>query len=156
MSNKTVFATLGASNHSVNDREENDYYATDPIAIEKLLEIEKFNSKVWECACGEGHLSKVLQSKGYDVKSTDLIDRGYGQSGIDFLQCNEVFDGDICTNPPYKFAKEFVEDHDAGFPRLKAYREEAENLEIEKIGAELRKAMPFVNQNDDDAFKIYE
>ncbi|WP_165212331.1 ketol-acid reductoisomerase [Streptococcus tangpeifui] len=55
-----------------------------------------------------------------------------------------------------KFAKEFVEDHDAGFPRLKAYREEAENLEIEKIGAELRKAMPFVNQNDDDAFKIYE
>ena len=109
MSNKTVFATLGASNHSVNDREENDYYATDPIAIEKLLEIEKFNSKVWECACGEGHLSKVLQSKGYDVKSTDLIDRGYGQSGIDFLQCNEVFDGDICTNPPYKFAKEFVE-----------------------------------------------
>lgn len=85
MSNKTVFATLGASNHSVNDREENDYYATDPIAIEKLLEIEKFNSKVWECACGEGHLSKVLQSKGYDVKLTDLIDRGYGQSGIDFF-----------------------------------------------------------------------
>ena len=38
MSNKTVFATLGANNHSVNDREENDYYATDPIAIEKLLE----------------------------------------------------------------------------------------------------------------------
>ena len=54
-----------------------------------------------------------------------------------------------------KFAREFVEDHDAGFPRLKAYRKEAEELEIEKIGAELRKAMPFVGQNDDDAFKIY-
>ena len=54
-----------------------------------------------------------------------------------------------------KFAREFVEDHDAGFPRLKAFRKEAEELEIEKIGAELRKAMPFVNQNDDDAFKIY-
>ena len=38
---------------------------------------------------------------------------------------------------------------------LKAYRKEAEELEIEKIGAELRKAMPFVGQNDDDAFKIY-
>ena len=31
----------------------------------------------------------------------------------------------------------------------------AVSLEIEKVGAELRKAMPFVNQNDDDAFKIY-
>ena len=29
------------------------------------------------------------------------------------------------------------------------------NLEIEKVGAELRKAMPFVGKNDDDAFKIY-
>ena len=54
-----------------------------------------------------------------------------------------------------KFAREFVEDHDAGFPRLKAFRKQAEELEIEKVGAELRKAMPFVGQNDDDAFKIY-
>ena len=59
-----------------------------------------------------------------------------------------------CSNTA-EFAREFVEDHDAGFPRLKAYRKEAEELEIEKIGAELRKAMPFVGQNDDDAFKIY-
>ena len=54
-----------------------------------------------------------------------------------------------------KFAREFVEDHDAVFPRLKAFRKQAEELEIEKVGAELRKAMPFVGQNDDDAFKIY-
>ncbi|NQQ71908.1 hypothetical protein HO855_01345 [Streptococcus suis] len=43
----------------------------------------------------------------------------------------------------------------AGRPRMEAYRKEAENLEIEKVGAELRKAMPFVGRNDDDAFKIY-
>lgn len=46
---------------------------------------------------------------GYSVKSTDLIDRGYGEGGVDFLKQTEVFDGDIVTNPPYKFAKEFVE-----------------------------------------------
>ena len=28
---------------------------------------------------------------------------------MDFLQCEESFYGDIITNPPYKFAKEFVE-----------------------------------------------
>ena len=54
-----------------------------------------------------------------------------------------------------KFANDFVNDYKAGRPRMEAYRKEAENLEIEKVGAELRKAMPFVGRNDDDAFKIY-
>ena len=106
---RKVFAVLGASNHSTNDREENDYYATDPIAMELLLDIEQFSPEVWECACGEGHLSKVLESRGYHVMSTDLIDRGFGESGVDFLNSDIVFDGDIITNPPYKYAKEFVE-----------------------------------------------
>jgi len=43
------------------------------------------------------------------VYSTDLVDRGYGEGNVDFLACTEQFDGDIITNPPYKFAKEFVE-----------------------------------------------
>lgn len=43
------------------------------------------------------------------MRSTDLIDRGYGQGGVDFLQTDEMWDGDIITNPPYKYAKEFVE-----------------------------------------------
>lgn len=29
--------------------------------------------------------------------------------GVDFLSSDEVFNGDIVTNPPYKYAKEFVE-----------------------------------------------
>lgn len=55
--------------------------------MELLCDIEKFSNKVWECACGEGHLSKVLKNRGYEVLSTDLIDRGYGIGNIDFL-CN--------------------------------------------------------------------
>lgn len=46
---------------------------------------------------------------GYNVLSTDLIDRGYGKGGIDFLAQTEMFDGDIVTNPPYKYAQEFIE-----------------------------------------------
>ncbi|WWU70277.1 NAD(P)-dependent oxidoreductase [Clostridium baratii] len=99
---------MGASNHSELEREKNDFYATEPKAIELLLELEEFNKNIWECACGEGHLSKVLSDSGYEVLSTDLIDRGYGKGNIDFLKCNKRFNGDIITNPPYKYAKEFI------------------------------------------------
>lgn len=106
---RSVYATVGATNRSKFEREQHDYYATDPIAIELLLDKVRFSRDVWECACGEGHLSKVLRSRGYNVLSTDLIDRGYGESGVDFLQDARKFNGDIITNPPYKYAKEFVE-----------------------------------------------
>lgn len=75
---KTIYSTLGASNHSESERAENDYYATDPKAIDYLLEKATLNRNIWECACGEGHLSKRLTELGYNVKSTDLIDRGLG------------------------------------------------------------------------------
>lgn len=106
---RSAYAMLGARNYALNERETNDYYATEPKALELLLEKETFSNNIWECACGEGHLSKVLERNGYNVLSTDLIDRGYGKGGVDFLKCTEQFDGDIITNPPYKYAKEFVE-----------------------------------------------
>lgn len=84
---KSAYATLGASNHSEIEREIDDYYATDPKALEVFLDkIEedgiKLHNNIWECACGEGHLSKVLESRGYKVWSTDLVDRGYGSGNF--------------------------------------------------------------------------
>lgn len=107
-SNKKVFSTLGASSHSAGERQKHDFYATDPKAIKWLLKLENFTD-VWECACGQGHLSKVLMDAGIHKKSTDLIDRGFGESGIDFLGLEvQEWNGDIITNPPFKYAKEFV------------------------------------------------
>ena len=108
---KGIYSTHGASNHSESEREANDYYATEPKATKILLEHEKFSPIIWECACGEGHISKVLEAAGYEVISTDLIYRGYGDSKpLDFLKDTlDDFEGDIITNPPYKYAKEFVE-----------------------------------------------
>lgn len=91
-------------------REENDFYATDPAALECALPLLKMcglKQDVWEPACGQGHLSKVLVSHGYNVRSSDLIDRGYGEVQ-DFLECNEKWHGDILTNPPFKYASEFI------------------------------------------------
>lgn len=112
--NKAAFTCNGASNHSLGEREENDFYATDPEAVEMLLKLENFNELIWEPACGKGHISQVLEKHGHRVMSSDIIDRGYfGTIVIDFLN-TETIDcpihfGDIITNPPYKYAKEFVE-----------------------------------------------
>lgn len=105
----SIYKTLGASNHTENEREANDYYATEPKAAELLCEVESLSPAIWECACGEGHLAEVLRKRGHIVKATDLIDRGYGCGGVDFLKENVHFQGDIVTNPPYKYAREFVE-----------------------------------------------
>ena len=66
---KKVFAPLGASSHSMDEREKDDYYATAPVAVEKFL--NKLNEdnifigkNIWECACGGGHICKVLQDRG--------------------------------------------------------------------------------------------
>ena len=112
---KSIFTRNGASNHSEGERQQHDYYATEPKAVEILLEQECFNPYVWECACGEGHISEVLKAHGYKVKSSDIVDRGYEDTEtIDFLTVRKEdikhdFSRDIITNPPYKYAKEFVE-----------------------------------------------
>lgn len=98
--------TLGTSTHALEGRENDDYYATDPKAVKLLLEKEKFNSIVFEPSCGEGHISRVLLDNGYAVKSSDLINRGFGEVK-DFFEVDE-FCGDIITNPPYKIALDFV------------------------------------------------
>jgi len=93
---QAAFAMLGARTFAKEDREENDYYATEPKAIELLLEREKFSTNIWEPACGEGHISKVLLSHGHQVFSTDLIYRGYGCGGIDFLKAEGAPSVDMC------------------------------------------------------------
>lgn len=107
----SIYKTLGASNHTDKERQSEDYYATEPKAVELLLELENFSQMyVWECASGQGHLSEAMLKKGIKVKSSDLVNRGYAKSYLyDFLSdTNRFWIGHIITNPPYKFAKEFI------------------------------------------------
>lgn len=89
------------------DRESQDFYPTPEYATRSLLSIEKFEGSIWECACGDGAISKLLPKEN-KVISSDLVDRGYGEVGIDFLKENRKVDN-IITNPPYKLAQEFIE-----------------------------------------------
>ena len=107
----SIFKTLGASNHTDKERQNEDYYATDPIAAEWLLKIEDItkNKPIWECSSGEDHLANVFKKNGYKVRTSDLIKRTETTESLDFLEQNETWDGSIITNPPYKFAVQFIE-----------------------------------------------
>lgn len=110
----SIYKTLGASNHTDKEREVNDFYATSPEAIDKLLEVENLYDYIWEPASGEGHLAKRLRERGFKVYASDIIKRSFKLNEIkDFLKVSPLclsfsYDYDIVTNPPYKCAKEFV------------------------------------------------
>lgn len=84
-----------------------DFYPTPMWAVRALVDNEKFEGDIWECACGDGEMSAVLQTTGNDVYSSDLYNRGYGDSGLDFLKSSRTADN-IITNPPFNSAEDFV------------------------------------------------
>ena len=99
-----------AGGNPARGRAENDFYATHPDSTKALLEVEEIIYPALEPACGEGHISKLLDIM--DTRSTDLIDRGYGLSGVDFLT-EDLRDyanfNTVITNPPFNLFQEFVE-----------------------------------------------
>ena len=113
---KSIFVTLGAGGkHSSYERIERDFYATDPIAIKMLYQNHwndcRFSNNIWECACGNGHLVNGLKEVNpkVKIKCSDIVVRDFPCSQTDFLKCDTKFhNGDIITNPPYKYAIEFV------------------------------------------------
>lgn len=84
-----------------------DFYPTPNWVTEALLDYETFEGSVWEPACGDGEMSKVLTTSGLYVDSSDLYDRGFGEVGIDFLTLSIKVDN-IVTNPPYVLAEKFI------------------------------------------------
>lgn len=84
-----------------------DYFPTPRWATHALIDNERFDGDIWECACGDGAMAEVLATAGNTVIATDLYARGHGESGHDFLQatCRVA---NIVTNPPYNVAEAFV------------------------------------------------
>lgn len=90
-------------------RPEHDFYPTPAEAVHALLDREEFAGSIWEPACGDGAICRVLAERGYtDLVATDLVDRGYGEFDHDFFTSPYRADN-IVTNPPYTLAQEFIE-----------------------------------------------
>ena len=84
-----------------------DFFPTPAWATFALIDNEQFSGDVWECACGDGAMSRVIEETVRHVFSSDLYQRGYGEAGIDFLRAKQTADN-IVTNPPYNSAEGFV------------------------------------------------
>lgn len=114
-----VYKCLGASNHSKEEREKDDFYSTPnsvTIAATRWLKKnipECVDWKIWEPAAGNGRMIEALKDAEMNVVAmSDIVDRGY--SGVvleDFLNATEMKDDSNCifTNPPYKLATEFLD-----------------------------------------------
>ncbi len=84
-----------------------DFFPTPAWATHALVDNEPFEGEIWECACGDGSMARVLTQASHTVFATDLYSRGYGEAGIDFLASTRATDN-IVTNPPYNCAESFV------------------------------------------------
>jgi len=82
-----------------------DFYPTPPDVTQALMNAIHIPlcSKVWEPACGEGHMVRVLRDNGLDVTATDIM------TGTDFLAAQKPMGTEwIITNPPFSLAEEFI------------------------------------------------
>lgn len=93
---------------SKENRRELDFYPTPPevtIALMDFLDLPK--GTIWEPACGDGAMSKVLESYGHQVISTDIRSDVYGTGGVDYFTTAHNCDA-IITNPPFNTSEEFI------------------------------------------------
>lgn len=90
----SIFKCLASSHHTTDERQREDYYATDPKAAHLLMSVEPTLSNIWECACGEKHLANVFADYGVLGRASDLIDR-CGNEVKDFLSIDNLRWGGI-------------------------------------------------------------
>ena len=84
-----------------------DFFPTPAWATYALIDNERLSGNIWECACGNGAMARVLEATGNIIRSSDLYNRGFGEAGIDFTAAKDRADN-IITNPPYNSAEGFV------------------------------------------------
>lgn len=102
------------TNRRIIDTSGSDYFPTPAWATHALMQNEKFKGGIWEPACGNGAMSEVLYEyadchEGIpQVFSSDICVRDDFGTQIDFLTSKRTQARNIVTNPPYKFAEQFV------------------------------------------------
>ena len=112
---KTLSGGKLAGGNPENGRVENDFYATNPVAVEMLLNKYSFKgTTILEPCVGEGHIAEAIKEftdNEVQITGLDLIDRGYPNTIVqNFLTWNTVKKFDvIITNPPFSLAQEFIE-----------------------------------------------
>lgn len=105
-----------------NKRVDNDFYSTNPIALDMLLSKCKEDGcgladedncyDMLECGCGDGNLCKVMKCwfPNSNLDALDIVDRGYENTIVtDYLtwQPSRKYQK-IIANPPFSLAEQFI------------------------------------------------
>ena len=61
----STLRVLGSTTVVGSDREQHDFYETEPKAVELLLDEERFQKDILEPCCGMSHITDVLKRRGY-------------------------------------------------------------------------------------------
>lgn len=102
-------------------RDSLDYFPTPPWATRALAEIvipalglSLIGQRIWEPACGEGHMVETLAEYSHRIVASDVHDYGYTQRVGSFVGAGpDVMVSQSCdwviTNPPFNLAEAFFE-----------------------------------------------
>lgn len=85
-----------------------DWYKESKIDVDKLFDAEQFDGPIHDPACGGGNIPTVAIARGLTATGSDLVDRGYGIGGRDFLE-DTTPRVNIVSNPPYILGERFVQ-----------------------------------------------
>lgn len=116
---KTLSGGQLAGGNSEYGRVDNDFYATDPKAVEMLLDTINYTPQgreFLEPCVGEGHIADTVNryyNDYFHMTGLDIVDRGWNNGRFikeNFLTWKyKILYDLIITNPPYSLAREFVE-----------------------------------------------
>lgn len=104
-----VYGMLRAANNG-GERRTDDFYPSPSEPTRALVpKLRNWPRTVWEPACGDGGIGLPLEQAGFQVMATDLIYRGYGKGGVNFLSTKQRSADALVTNPPYgKLVTRFI------------------------------------------------
>lgn len=105
------------------DRQTGDFYPSPSDVTEALLRVHSFD-RVWEPACGDGAMVRVLRKNGCYVVPSDLVIRSDYDGSVDkdgslsetpmemdftYQSVRPQTVSAIITNPPFSLAQTFIE-----------------------------------------------
>lgn len=89
------------------DRVHNDWYREPRWLVDALLDVEPLEGFSWDPSCGAGNIPLALHARDMPCMGSDLADRGFGLTGLDFFKATDTADN-IITNPPYNVIEIYI------------------------------------------------
>lgn len=102
-------APKGNARSSGYARNANDWYVEPPWIVDDLLDAEPIDGDIWDPACGRGTIPIVASRRGIPSYGSDLVDRGFGATGVNFFDLPHASAPNIVSNPPFAVIEQWIE-----------------------------------------------